>query len=311
MPQWAGSCWYYLRFLDPHNAREPWSAQSYADWMPVDLYVGGSEHAVLHLLYARFWHKVLFDLGLVKDSEPFHKLVHQGMVLGENNEKMSKARGNVVNPDDVVRGFGADALRAYEMFMGPLEQVKPWQTTGIEGVRRFLERTWNVATGRLSAKAAAYDDETRRMVHKTVRKVTLDIEGLRFNTAISAMMILVKHLGGLVEVPREAAETLALLVSPFAPHLGEEIWQRLGHPASLAYAPWPPFDPDLVRDETVEIGVQIQGRLRGTVTLPVDADTEVARTVALAEPRVASHLQGKRVRNVIYVKGKIINFILE
>jgi leucyl-tRNA synthetase len=311
MPQWAGSCWYYLRFLDPHNAREPWSAQSYADWMPVDLYVGGNEHAVLHLLYARFWHKVLFDLGLVKDSEPFHKLVHQGMVLGENNEKMSKARGNVVNPDHVVRGFGADALRAYEMFMGPLEQVKPWQTTGIEGVRRFLERTWNVSTGRLSAKAAAYDDETRRMVHKTVRKVTLDIEELRFNTAISAMMILVKHLGSLAEVPREAVETLTLLVSPFAPHLGEEIWERLGHTPSLAYAPWPQFDPDLVRDETVEMGVQINGRLRGTVTLPVDADTEAATAAALSEPRVASHLQGKKVRKVIYVKGKIINFILE
>jgi leucyl-tRNA synthetase len=310
MPQWAGSCWYYLRFLDPRDSREPWTAASYAAWMPVDLYVGGSEHAVLHLLYARFWHKVLFDLGLVKDPEPFHKLVHQGMVLGENHEKMSKARGNVVNPDDIVKGYGADALRGYEMFMGPLEQVKPWQTAGIEGVRRFLDRTWNVATGPLAASADAYDDETRRLVHKTVRKVTLDIEGLRLNTAISAMMILVRHLGGLPRVPREAIETLALILSPFAPHLGEEIWQRLGHPESLAYAPWPQFDPDLVRDHAVEIGVQVNGRVRGTVTLPLDADVETATAAALAEPRVHSHLEGKTVRKVIYVKGKILNFIL-
>ena len=311
MPQWAGSCWYYLRFLDPRDSREPWSAASYADWMPVDLYVGGSEHAVLHLLYARFWHKALFDLGLVKDSEPFHKLVHQGMVLGENHEKMSKARGNVVNPDDIVKAYGADALRGYEMFMGPLEQVKPWQTAGLEGVRRFLDRTWNVATGPLSASADAYDEETRRLVHKTVRKVTVDIEGLRLNTAISAMMILVRHLGGLSQVPREAVETLALILSPFAPHLGEEIWQRLGHPESLAYAPWPQFDPDLVRDHAVEIGVQVNGRVRGTVTLALDADVETATAAALAEPRVASHLEGKKVRKVIYVKGKILNFILE
>ncbi len=310
MPQWAGSCWYYLRFLDPHDSNEPWSTASYADWMPVDLYVGGGEHAVLHLLYARFWHKVLFDLGVVKDPEPFQKLVHQGMILGENNEKMSKARGNVVNPDDIVKGYGADALRGYEMFMGPLEQVKPWQTSGIEGVHRFLERVWNLATGPLAVAPTAYDNETKRLVHKTVRKVTLDIEGLRFNTAISAMMILVRHLGGLAEVPREAVETLTLVVAPFAPHLGEELWQRLGHGESLAYAPWPKFDPDLVHDQTLEIGVQVNGKVRGTITLAIDADVEVAKVAALAEPRIATHVQGKNVRKVIYVKGKILNFIL-
>jgi leucyl-tRNA synthetase len=311
MPQWAGSCWYYLRFLDPHDGHEPWSASSYSDWMPVDLYVGGSEHAVLHLLYSRFWHKVLFDLGVVKDPEPFQKLVHQGMILGENNEKMSKARGNVVNPDDIVKGYGADALRVYEMFMGPLEQVKPWQMSGIEGVKRFLERVWNVATGPLSSSPSAYDDETRRMVHKTVRKVTLDIEGLRLNTAISSMMILVRHLGGLPEAPRESVETLALLLSPFAPHLGEELWQRLGHGDSLAYAPWPKFDPDLVRDLTLEIGVQVNGKVRGTVTLAVDCDEETAGATALADPRIAAHVQGRRLRKTIYVRGKILNFILE
>jgi len=308
MPQWAGSCWYYLRYLDPHNDRQAWSQHSYDDWMPVDLYVGGSEHAVLHLLYARFWHKVLFDVGAVKHSEPFLKLVHQGMVLGENNEKMSKARGNVVNPDDIVRDYGADALRVYEMFMGPIEQVKPWQTSGLEGVRRFLDRAWTVSTGRLSEDPAAYDATTRRLVHKTIRKVTQDIEALRFNTAISAMMILVKHLGALAQVPREAARAFVLLISPFAPHLGEELWLRLGHTASLAYEPWPDFDPALVRDDVVEIGVQVNGKLRGTITLAADAPEAAAREAALAEPKVRAYVDGMTLRKFIYVKGKIVSF---
>jgi leucyl-tRNA synthetase len=310
MPQWAGSCWYYLRFCDPHDDHEAWSTQAYDDWMPVDLYVGGSEHAVLHLLYARFWHKALFDMGAVKDSEPFLKLVHQGMILGENNEKMSKARGNVVNPDDIVRDYGADSLRVYEMFMGPLEQVKPWQTSGMEGARRFLERTWNLATGPLADAPAAYDDATKRLVHKTIRKVTHDIEALRFNTAISAMMILVRHLGGLDAVPRKAIEDLALIVSPFAPHLGEELWSRLGHQPSLAYVPWPKFDPELVREDTVEIGVQVNGKLRGVIKLAIEADEGAAREAALAEPRVAASLEGKTIKKLIYVKGKIVNFIV-
>ena len=310
MPQWAGSCWYYLRFLDPRDEKEAWSARGYDDWMPVDLYVGGSEHAVLHLLYARFWHKALYDLGKVKDPEPFIKLVHQGMILGENGEKMSKARGNVVSPDDVVRGYGADALRVYEMFMGPLEQVKPWQTSGIEGSRRFLERTWNVATGPLTSDPAAYDDATRRLVHKTIKKVGGDIEAMRFNTAISAMMILVRHLGGLEEVPRDAARALALIVSPFAPHLGEELWQRLGSTTSLAREPWPEFDPELVKDDFVEIGVQVNGKLRGTVQLAVDADEATAREAALGVERVRAAIEGKTVKKFIYVKGKIANFIV-
>ncbi len=310
MPQWAGSCWYYLRYLDPHNDREAWSAKAYADWMPVDLYVGGAEHAVLHLLYARFWHKVLFDVGAVKDAEPFAKLVHQGIILGEDGQKMAKSRGNVINPDDVVRSHGADALRVYEMFMGPLEQVKPWQTSGIEGVSRFLERVWSAATGPVSDEPSAYDDATRRLVHKTVKKVTEDIEALRFNTSISAMMILVKHLAGLPAVPRDAARALALILSPFAPHLGEEIWERLGASRSLAYEPWPTFDPSLVKDDVVEIGVQVNGKLRGTITLAVDADEATARAAAAAEERVRTHVEGKTVRKFIYVKGKIANFIV-
>ena len=311
MPQWAGSCWYYLRFLDPKNGSEAWSAKAYADWMPVDLYVGGSEHAVLHLLYARFWHKALYDAGLVKDPEPFTKLVHQGMILGENNVKMSKARGNVVNPDDVVRSHGADSLRVYEMFMGPLEQVKPWQTSGIEGVRRFLDRAWALAAGPLTDDPAAYDEATARLVHKAVKKVTEDIENLRFNTAVSAMMILVRHLGSLEAVPKAALRAFTLILSPFAPHLGEEIWQGpLGHSQSLAYEPWPSFDPVLVKDERVEIGVQVNGRLRGTITVAVDAEEEGVRVAALHEDRVRAHVEGKTVKKVVYVKGKIINFIV-
>ena len=310
MPQWAGSCWYYLRYLDPHNDAEAWSARAYEDWMPVDLYVGGNEHAVLHLLYARFWHKVLFDMGVVKDSEPFLKLVHQGVILGENNEKMSKSRGNVVNPDDVVRGYGADALRLYEMFMGPLEQVKPWQSSGIEGVSRFLDRVWHVGTGPLTTEASGYDEATMRLVHKTIKKVTQDIEAMSFNTAISAMMILVRHLGTLKAVPRDAVKALTLLVSPFAPHLGEELWERLGHAESLAYEPWPSFDEVWVKDDLVSIGVQVNGKVRGSITLPVDADETAARDAAMAEERVRAHVVGKTVKKFIYVKGKIANFIV-
>lgn len=310
MPQWAGSCWYYLRFLDPANDERIFSEASYDAWMPVDLYVGGSEHAVLHLLYARFWHKVLYDIGVVKHAEPFTKLVHQGMILGENNEKMSKARGNVINPDDVVRSHGADALRLYEMFMGPLEQVKPWQTSGIEGVRRFLDRVWNVCTGPIADDVGRYDLATKRLVHKTVKKVTDDIEAMRFNTAVSALMILVKQLGALADVHRDAARTLVLLLAPFAPHIGEELWARLGAAHSLAHEPWPVFDPELVKEDKVEIGVQVNGKFRGTVTLSVDADEAAAREAALGDAKVRGHVAGKTIKKFLYVRGKIINVIV-
>jgi leucyl-tRNA synthetase len=307
MPQWAGSCWYYLRFTDPHNDSQAWSKRAEGDWMPVDLYIGGAEHAVLHLLYARFWHKVLYDIGVVKDHEPFHKLVHQGMILGEDNEKMSKARGNVVNPDDVVRAHGADALRMYEMFMGPLEAVKPWQTSQIQGVVRFRDRLFQVCTRELST---SIDDTTKQKLHKTIKKVTHDIEALHFNTALSAMMELTNHVMGLETTPREAAETLALLVSPFAPHLGEEVWRRLGHPESLAYAPWPSFDEALCLEAEVELGVQVNGKTRGKVRLPVDADGAAARAAALALASVRAHVDGKQLKKFVYVPGRIINFVV-
>ncbi len=374
MPQWAGSCWYYLRYLDPTNTASGWTPEDEAAWMPVDLYVGGSEHAVLHLLYARFWHKVLYDLGLVKGEEPFTKLVHQGLILGTSYryfrtiegetrlvagsakvvrptdppsirlvdtnelvdelwareeevevrdnktfhaalgvevvmvaEKMSKSRGNVVNPDDIVASHGADALRLYEMFMGPLEAVKPWQTNAIEGVRRFLDRTWNVCS---HVTDDAPSDETRRLVHKTIKKVTEDIEHFRFNTAISAMMILVKHLGSLPQTPRESARALALLVSPFAPHIGEELWQRLGASELLAYEPWPTFDAALVKDDVIEIGVQVNGKARSSVQIAVDADEEMAKSAALTDPKVKPFIDGKVIKKVIYVKGRILNLIV-
>ncbi len=307
MPQWAGSCWYYLRFLDPTNEREIFSRRAYDDWMPVDLYVGGSEHAVLHLLYARFWHKVLYDVGVVTHPEPFLKLVHQGMILGETGEKMSKSRGNVVNPDDVVRDYGADSLRVYEMFMGPLEQVKPWQTAGLQGVRRFLDRVEVLAR---REPANAMDDETARLVARTVKKVGDDVEAMRFNTAVSAMMILANHLHGLDAPPREAMEKLVLCLSPFAPHLAEELWERLGHPPSIADADWPTYDPALCVDAEVEIAVQVNGKVRGRITVARDADEATARALALADEGAKPHLAGKTVKKVVYVPGRIVNVIV-
>jgi len=308
MPQWAGSCWYYLRFLDPKNDQEIFSQEQYDAWMPVDLYVGGAEHAVLHLLYARFWHKVLYDAGVVKHAEPFLKLVHQGMILGENNEKMAKSRGNVVNPDDVVKQHGADSLRLYEMFMGPLEAVKPWQTNGVVGIRRFLDRAWNVLA--YASDNEPLDDESNRLLHKTIKKVGDDIEALRFNTAISAMMILVNRLAELKAVPVDAAKKFALILSPFAPHFGEEVWQRLGGKQSLAHEPWPSFDPALVVDDEVEMAVQVNGKVRSRVKLRKDASEADARAAIANDPALTPHLAGKTEKKFVYVPGRIINLIV-
>jgi leucyl-tRNA synthetase len=350
MPQWAGSCWYYLRYLDPKNGERIFSEKAYDDWMPVDLYVGGSEHAVLHLLYARFWHKVLFDVGVVKHPEPFLKLVHQGPILGmvlhfaESRpgddgktflldepdiemrdqqhyrhtkldrelvpvaEKMSKARGNVVNPDGVIEEFGADSLRVYEMFMGPLEQMKPWQTAGIQGVRRFLDRVDSVSSRELDAGEGSL--ETQKLVHRTVKKVGLDIDELHFNTAVSAMMILTNHLATLDRPPRVAVEKLALCLAPFAPHLAEELWARCDHPPTIFDVPWPSFDPALCVDNEREIGVQVNGKVRGRVMLAIDASEDEAHKAAIADPNVLKFVEGKTLRKIVYVPGKILNFIV-
>ena len=310
MPQWAGSCWYYLRFIDTKNSEEAFSAKADSDWMPVDLYVGGAEHAVLHLLYARFWHQVLFDLGYTKSPEPFQKLVHQGMILGSDGEKMSKSRGNVVNPDDIVQAQGADALRMYEMFMGPLEAVKPWQTSQVSGVVRFIQRAFNVVSTAAEHRATDMDEETLRTMHKAMKKVSEDIENMSFNTAISALMVYTNHLISLGDkVPVEAAEKLALLVSPFAPHLGEECWSILGHKESLAYEPWVEYNEDLCMDETVSIGVQVNGKARGEITIAVDAEQEVAVAAAQEVDRVKVQLEGKDIKKIIYVPGRILNLI--
>ena len=306
MPQWAGSCWYYLRFIDPHNSKEICDPELAKKWLPVDLYVGGAEHAVLHLLYARFWHKVLHDAGVVPTKEPFKKLVHQGMILGEGGQKMSKSRGNVVNPDDIVREFGADSMRIYEMFMGPLEATKPWSTSSIAGVRRFLDRVFNVT---LRADTDAKPDAAlTRLLHRTIRKVTEDIEGMRFNTAISAMMALSNELTKLDPVPTDALEVLAKLLHPFAPHLGEEVWEMLGHRPSIQNQPWPTYDPALCEEDEVEVPVQINGKVRGRVTVPRDATEDQA--LAAARQALASQLEGKTLRKTIWVPGKILNLIV-
>jgi leucyl-tRNA synthetase len=308
MPQWAGSCWYYLRFIDPDNAEALCSPDLAKQWLPVDLYVGGAEHAVLHLLYARFWHKVLYDEGVVPTKEPFKKLVHQGMILGEGGQKMSKSRGNVVNPDDIVAEFGADAMRIYEMFMGPLEATKPWSTSSIAGVRRFLDRVFAV-TLRANADAKP-DDALTRLLHQTIRKVTEDIEAMRFNTAISAMMVLTNELMKLDEVPTEALGVLAKLLHPFAPHLGEETWAMLGQPPSIQTQAWPSYDPALCEQDEVEVPVQINGKVRARITLPKDATEAQALTAAQTLPALAPHLKGKPLRKTIWVPNKILNLIL-
>ena len=310
MPQWAGSCWYYFRFLDPKNDELAFSAKADQDWMPVDLYVGGAEHAVLHLLYARFWHQVLFDLGYTMHREPFQKLVHQGMILGSDGEKMSKSRGNVVNPDDIVTAQGADALRLYEMFMGPLEAVKPWQTSQVAGVVRFQNRLYNVVQTAVASGVQEMDDETKRLLHKTMKKVSTDIDAMAFNTAISAMMVLTNHLAGLKEnVPTEAVEKLVLMVSPIAPHLGEECWRLLGHETSLAFEPWIEYDEALCVDDTVAMGVQVNGKTRAEIQIAVDADQETAMAAAFDQVKVKAQLEGKSIKKIIYVAGRILNIV--
>lgn len=312
MPQWAGSCWYYLRFIDPRNSQIAFSAQADEDWMPVDLYVGGAEHAVLHLLYARFWHLVLFDLGITKSPEPFKKLVHQGMILGSDGEKMSKSRGNVVNPDDVVSAHGADALRLYEMFMGPLEAAKPWQTSQVAGVVRFMNRAYSVVQTAIKSKNVEIDDETLRLMHKTMKKVTADIESMSFNTAISALMVFTNHLQSLKDkVPLEACENLVTMISPFAPHLGEECWSLLGHDETLAYGQWVSFDEELCVDQFVKLGVQVNGKARGEISIERDADRDIAVAAAKGVERIKSVIGEKGIKKIIYVPGRILNLIVK
>jgi leucyl-tRNA synthetase len=394
MPQWAGSCWYYLRYIDPKNPAAFADKRKLDYWLPVDLYVGGAEHAVLHLLYSRFWHKVLFDRGYVSGPEPFERLVNQGMILGEYEyhvtpaayeantaalagmgiepvfrpaadeeekdsyvlkvksaedgrlvnlpdelvekrksktylkgtdvelagkaEKMSKSRGNVVNPDDIVREYGADSLRLYEMFMGPLEAVKPWSTKNVEGVYRFLSRVWRLAIDD-SAEAVKLspavtdgepDMETLRELHRTIKKVTEDTDGMRFNTAISAMMEFTNHLTKQPTRPRSVLEPFVLLLAPYAPHVAEELWAALGHPTTLAYEPWPTFDPQLVKADEIEVPVQINGKLKAKLTVPAETDNAGLEKAALADEAVKGQIAGKAVKKVIVVPKKLVNIVV-
>jgi leucyl-tRNA synthetase len=379
MPQWAGSCWYYLRYIDSKNAKAFCDPAKEKYWMPVDLYVGGAEHAVLHLLYSRFWHKVLFDRGHVSTAEPFGRLVNQGMILGEMEYtafkkdhtwvsadlvdmdtardrktgqeyerirlleeqvekqeqsfvlrddpkvrvdarayKMSKSRGNVINPDRVVDEYGADSMRLYEMFMGPLEATKPWSMRGVEGVYRFLSRVWRLLIDdrseqvRLaeSVQDAEPDRDTLRKLHQTIKKVTEDLDGMRFNTAIAAMMELSNHLTRLPVRPRAVLQPFVLLLSPFAPHMAEELWQALGHADTLAYEPWPSHNEALTRADEIEVPVQINGKLRSKVVVPADADEAKLKSTALADPRIQELLQGKQIKKAIIVPRKLVNLVI-
>ena len=385
MPQWAGSCWYFLRFLDPKNTERLIDPEIEKAWMPVDLYIGGAEHAVLHLLYARFWHKVLFDRGVVSMAEPFQKLVNQGMILGEmevtgyqtesgdwvsakdirwseddekpthkktgdairtvkvamaeakkdgdsfvleanpairldaRSFKMSKSRGNVVNPDHIVKEYGADSLRLYEMFMGPLEQVKPWATSGVNGVRGFLDRVWRMIVNDKvehnelhgAVQDVALNEEQLRVLHRTIRDVTLDIRRLQFNTAIAKMMEFTNHFTGCEVRPREAMEKIVLLLAPFAPHAAEELWEVLGHKQTLAYEPWPGYDEALIRESSIEVPVQILGKLRSKVVVAADADAATLEAAAKADEKIIPLLEGKTIVKTIIVPGRLINFVVK
>jgi leucyl-tRNA synthetase len=352
MPQWAGSCWYYLRFCDPKNDRQAWDPAREKYWMPVDLYVGGAEHAVLHLLYSRFWHKVLFDRGYVSSMEPFQRLVNQGMILsvtyrtsagrivpysqirfeegkalhaetGEElageTEKMSKSRGNVIAVDVPIQRYGADTTRLYEMFIGPLESTKPWSMQGVEGISRFLNRAWRMIvdesadTMQVSSKVAPKEtdptEDQLRVLHKTIRSVTQDMQNLSFNTAISRLMEFVNYFTGQESRPHACMESFVLMLAPMAPHICEELWQVLGHTESLAYAAWPAFDERYVQENTIEVPVQINGKVRGRITASVNATGSELEQAALADPRVKKFLEGGTIRKVIVVPGKLINIV--
>lgn len=315
MPQWAGSCWYYLRYLDPKNESAFCAQEKERQWMPVDLYVGGAEHAVLHLMYARFWHKVLYDLGSVSTKEPFMKLIHQGTILGEDARKMSKSRGNVINPDDVVAEYGADAMRLFEMFMGPLEEVKPWSTRGVEGVYRFLNRVWRLFVAEDGTLDQAIKDvsptpEFERLFHQTVKKVGSDIESLRFNTAISQLMIFVNEAMKLEDRPRRLLEPFVLLLAPFAPHIAEELWERFGRTTSLAYEPWPMHEEQKTIEATIEIVFQVNGKVRSKAQVALDTDEKELERIALEDSNVKRHLDGKKIARRIVVKNKLVNLVV-
>lgn len=316
MPQWAGSCWYYLRYIDPHNNNALADPEKLKYWGVPDFYIGGAEHAVLHLLYARFWHKVLYDIGVVTQPEPFKRLFHQGIILGEDGQKMSKSRGNVINPDDIIHEYGADTLRLYLMFMGPLEDMKPWSNKGIEGVNRFLRRTFREVVGddgKLSVKikdGTEENSDTEKLLHATIKKVSADIESMRFNTAISALMILLNQIQSSPSVNKNTLKAFVQMLAPFAPHLGEELWERLGEMGAVGEAKWPTYDESKLFSSMINIVVQINGKLRAELKLSADVDEAGALSAAKANEKVRSHIEGKTIKKVVFIKGRLLNLVV-
>ncbi|EGP4720942.1 leucine--tRNA ligase [Enterococcus faecium] len=313
MPQWAGSSWYYLRYIDPHNKKELADYEKLKRWLPVDIYIGGAEHAVLHLLYARFWHKFLYDIGVVPTKEPFQKLYNQGMILGENNEKMSKSRGNVVNPDDVVETYGADTLRMYEMFMGPLDASIAWSENGLEGSRKFLDRVWRLIVdenNKMRDRITTLNDgKLDKVYHQTVKKVTEDYENLHFNTAISQLMVFINEAYKVDALPYEYIEGFVQLLAPIAPHIGEELWSILGNDGGISYAPWPTYDEAALVEDEVEVVFQVNGKVRAKSNVPRDLGKDELEKVALANETVQEYIEGKTVRKVIAVPNKLVNIV--
>ena len=313
MPQWAGSCWYYIRYIDPHNEEALADAKKMQEWLPVDTYIGGAEHAVLHLLYARFWHKFLYDIGVVPTKEPFQKLFNQGMILGENNEKMSKSKGNVVNPDEVVESHGADTLRLYEMFMGPLEASIAWSTNGLDGARRFLDRVWRLLVeedGTISSKVKdAPNPDLDKTYNQTVKKVTEDYEGLRFNTGISQLMVFINDAYKADTLPKKYVEGFIKLLSPIAPHMTEELWSKLGHEGTISYEAWPTFDESKLVDNEVEIVLQVNGKVKAKVMIPRDMTKDDLEKTAMENDEIKTQIDGKTIRKIIAVPGKLVNIV--
>ncbi|PIC74840.1 leucine--tRNA ligase [Sporosarcina sp. P17b] len=313
MPQWAGSCWYYLRYIDPNNDDMIIDPKLAERWLPVDIYVGGAEHAVLHLLYARFWHKVLYDIGVVQTKEPFQKLFNQGMILGEGHVKMSKSLGNVINPDDIVHSHGADTLRIYEMFMGPLDASKEWSTNGLDGSRRFLDRIWRLLVNEDDTLTDKLTDETggplEKVYNQTVKKVTEDYEAMRNNTAISQLMVFINESYKAEKLPKAYIEGFLLLISPITPHLAEELWSKLGHTDTIAYAQWPTFDETKLSDDTVEVAVQINGKIRAKITVARDCTKEELEQAALENEDVKQWMEGKELKKIIAIPGRLVNIV--
>ncbi len=316
MPQWAGSCWYYLRYIDPGNSDKSWDGAKEKYWMPVDLYVGGAEHAVLHLLYARFWHHVLYDLGHVSTKEPFQKLFNQGMILGQDGSKMSKSRGNVVNPDETVDTFGADSMRLYEMFMGPLDKAKPWSTTGLQGCSRFVNKLWNIMvtdSGNISVKITndPPTKETARMLHSMIKRVSVNLDNLQFNTCVSEFMIFTNHIQTLITINNDVLKSFIILINPFMPHMAEELWQLSGQENELTFQKWPTFDELLIKADTMKLAVQINGKRRSEIEVDINTvEKEIFETAKSAD-KISNHLKNKIILKEIYVKGRLVNIVVK